>query len=254
MRNRVLGIAALMGATAAAVIVVVMSPGDGPRVTPLREEKTKQERRGDRSEDASPGTRWLVAPAPRSRLPARRIERARSKGARDRERPARRRGRPAAKPRARKYERTRRARSRNPRRPRGRTTPSLPLAVPAPGPASAPPSKPPASAEPARPGQPATQLSNTPETATTSEPRPTKIEIEDGELETELDRVHAQDGRVRLHIHSDQFVVVEVEHHELSRLVPAGGEALLEFDTLSTKGFEIELRRRKGVLVLRLDD
>jgi hypothetical protein len=199
----------LMGATAAAVTVVVMSPGDGPRVTPLREEKTKQEQRGDRDEDAGPGTRWLVSPAPRSRPSARRTERARSKRARDRERSARRRGRPAVRPRVREHERTRRARSGNPRRPRGRTTPSLPLAVPAPGPGSAPPSKPPASAESAPPEQTGTQPSSVPETVAMPEPRAVEIEIEDGELETDLDRVHSHGGHVRLRVRSDQFVVIE---------------------------------------------
>jgi hypothetical protein len=93
-----------------------------------------------------------------------------------------------------------------------------------------------------------------PETASEPEAPPVEIEIEDGELETELDRVHSHDGRVRLLIRSDQFVVVEVEDHELSWSVPAGGEALIEFDTLSTKGFKLKLRRRKGILVLRVRD
>jgi hypothetical protein len=93
-----------------------------------------------------------------------------------------------------------------------------------------------------------------PKTATTPEAQPVEIEIEDGELETELDRVYSRDGHVRLRIRSDQLLIVEVEDHKLSQPVSAGGEALVEFDTNSTKGFEVELRRRKGVLVLRLDD
>lgn len=96
--------------------------------------------------------------------------------------------------------------------------------------------------------------SSVPGTASVPEAPAVEIEIEDGEIETDLDRVRPHDGHVRLRIRSDRFVVVEVEDHDGSWSVPAGGEALIEFDALSTKGFKLKLSRRKGVLVLRLRD
>ena len=47
---------------------------------------------------------------------------------------------------------------------------------------------------------------------------------------------------------------MEVEDHPVIRTVLAGKQELIEFDTRITKGFELELRRRKGVVVLRLED
>jgi hypothetical protein len=99
-----------------------------------------------------------------------------------------------------------------------------------------------------------TQLSSTPSTTAGAETPPVEIEIEDGELESEVDRVHSHGGHVRLHIRSDQLVVIDVEDHELSWSVPAGGETLIEFDAHSTKSFKLDLRRSKGVLVLRIRD
>jgi hypothetical protein len=83
---------------------------------------------------------------------------------------------------------------------------------------------------------------------------PVEVQIEDGDLESEPERIQASDGRVRLQVRSDRFVIVEVEDPELSWPVLAGQETLIEFDTRSTKSYEVELRRRRGALVLRLDD
>ena len=92
-----------------------------------------------------------------------------------------------------------------------------------------------------------------PETTTTPEARPIEIEIENGELETELDHVHSHGGHVRLRIRSNQFVLVKVEDEPI-RQVGAGGDALIEFDSLSTKGLKVELRRSESVLVLLVHD
>jgi hypothetical protein len=80
-----------------------------------------------------------------------------------------------------------------------------------------------------------------------------EIVIEDGEIEEGGNRIPAQSGHVRMLIRSDQLLLVEVEDRALSWLVPAAGEALIEFDT-SEKLFKLELRHRKGGLVLRLSD
>ena len=99
-------------------------------------------------------------------------------------------------------------------------------------------------------GAPPSTLTGGPE----REPEPVEIEIEEGEIESGRGRVRAQNGRVRLQIRSDQALIVEAEDHELSVPILAGADRVVEFDTFSAKDFELELRRHKGVLVLRLDD
>jgi hypothetical protein len=94
--------------------------------------------------------------------------------------------------------------------------------------------------------------SSTPEAPSTPEPA-IELEIRDGELEPDLDRVYAKDGRVRLRVRSDEPVIVDVEDYEPSWSIAAGGEALIEFET-NEKDYEPKLRRRKGVLTLRLSD
>ena len=94
--------------------------------------------------------------------------------------------------------------------------------------------------------------SSVPGTASVPEAPAVEIEIEDGEIETDLDRVRPHDGHVRLRIRSDRFVVVEVEDHDGSWSVPAGGEALIEFDR-SRPRFKLKLIRRKAT-GLRLRD
>jgi hypothetical protein len=257
----VLGIAALLGATAAIVIAVLVSHGDGPRVAPLREETAKREN----ARDEGAGPRWLIDP--HSRPHPRRTERRHKRRARDREQRTRRGGHRAAKPRGRKHELPRRVRVTNPGPLRGRAAPSSPLAVPAPSPSPSSPvavpapapaptllTTPPAAIELAPAEESDIESSNTPETASTPEAHSIDIEIKDGELESQLDRVHPQDGRVRLRIRSDELVIVDVEDYEPSWSIAAGGEALIEFATDVTKGFKLKLRRRKGVLNLRLRD
>jgi hypothetical protein len=87
-----------------------------------------------------------------------------------------------------------------------------------------------------------------------SEPAIQAIEIEDGKLEDDVDRVRSSNGHVRLRIRSDELVLVEVEDSNKKWLVPASGETLIEFDWSSRKGAKLDLRHRKGVLVLRVRD
>jgi hypothetical protein len=80
-----------------------------------------------------------------------------------------------------------------------------------------------------------------------------EVVISDGEIEHGNNRVRSRDGHVQLRVRSDQLLLVEVEDRALTWLVPAAGDALIEFDT-SEKAFKLELRHRKGGLVLRLRD
>jgi hypothetical protein len=80
-----------------------------------------------------------------------------------------------------------------------------------------------------------------------------EIEIEDGELEDDVKRVKSADGHIRLRIRSDELVLVDLDDSTRTWLVPAHGEALVDFDT-STKSFKLELHHHGGMLVLHLRD
>jgi hypothetical protein len=253
----VLGIAVLIGALAVTAIVVLVSQaGDDIRATPLRDDTKKPQQRSQQGQEAGPSVPSVVtlSPRSRSRSTARRGARERSRRARNRRHAAGTGGSPLAVRDVRNDDRPRHSRPWNPEPPKGRAVPPSPPALPAP--AHGPPSlsTPAAPAGPAPPKHAGPQPSNTPETVPAPKPHPVEIAIEDGELESELDRVHPIDGHIRLRIRSDQLVIVEVESHKLSQTVRAGGEALIEFDTLSRKSFKLELRRRKDVLVLRVRD
>jgi hypothetical protein len=127
------------------------------------------------------------------------------------------------------------------------------VATPAPDPAPLVLTTPPAAIEFAPAEESDIRPSSTPETSPTSEAPAVEIVIRDGELGPDLDPVYAEDGRVRLRVRSDEPVIVDVEDYEPSWSIAAGGEALIEFET-SEKSFELKLRRRKGVLTLRLRD
>jgi hypothetical protein len=81
-----------------------------------------------------------------------------------------------------------------------------------------------------------------------------EIEIEDGEIEDDVERIRSGDGHVRLRIRSDELVLVEVEDIPRTWLVPAHGEAVIEFDISSPKGAKLELHHHKGLLVLHVRD
>ena len=259
-----LGIAALVGAAVAIVVAVVVSRADN-HVTPLREETPKPEKRSEPGEQAGPIRPWLK-PVPRSRA-ARRRERRHGKQVRERKRHARREGRPATKPRPGRRAKRVRVRLTRPAPRRRRTGAPPPLAVSTPGPALVAPlavpapdpgpialDEPPAAVEPAASAESTVQPSSPPETAPTPGADAVAIEIEDGKLETDIDRVYPRDGRVRLLVRTDELLVVDLEDYEPSWSIPAGGEALVEFDASSSKGFKLKLRHRKGVLVLRISD
>jgi hypothetical protein len=243
----VLGIAAFVGATAATVAVVVISHGDDPKVKPLEENTAKPEHR-----PGNGGEPWFTTPDRRS-LPQAPASEARRRRARDRSAH----GKSRTKPRGPRHEIAARSRTGGAEAPLVRNVSASPPAVARPAPASPPPSAPSVPATPApTEEQSEREPRSTPEATPQPAPerRPVEIEIDDGELETDVDRVHPQDGQVRLHVRSDALVVVDFDDQELSRPVPAGGEATFVFDTLSTKGFKVGLVRRNGLLVLRVYD
>jgi hypothetical protein len=127
------------------------------------------------------------------------------------------------------------------------------VAVPAPAPAPLVLTTPPAAIEVAPAEESDIRPSSTPDTPSTPEALAVEVEIRDGKLEPDLDRVYAQDGRVRLRVRSDEPVIVDVEDYEPSWSITAGGEALIEFET-DEKDYKPKLRRRKGALILRLSD
>jgi hypothetical protein len=248
----VLGIAAFIAAATATVVVVLISQGgDPPHVTMLRETPTKAQQHGEQGGDDG---QWLDGPVPHSQVPAHRSERERGGRGRRHELRPQQGGSRAARP---VHEiGTGGAGSviRRPARvPAAPVAPSpVPVPKPAPGPTSSPalPSPSPAPAPTEKSGG---KEGSAPETKKQAG-RPIEIVIEDGELETDIDRIQADNGHVRLHIRTDELLVVDVEDHGLSRPIPAGGEAWFEFDTGSTEGYEVQLRHRKGLLVLRLSD
>jgi hypothetical protein len=119
-------------------------------------------------------------------------------------------------------------------------------------PSNPPPSSEPVSDETAKePGDRDPDTHSVPDTPAGSDLQ--EIVIEDGEIEHGGNRVQVHEGHVQLRIRSDQLLQVEVEDRPLSWLVPATGEQVIDFDT-AEKSFKLELRHRKGGLVLRLQD
>jgi hypothetical protein len=244
-----LWIAALAGVAAATVLVVLVShTGNRDRVTPLREGKTSAKPRGERRSESGLETGSLIAPGIRPR-PAGRPEEGRAD---DRTGGSRRpQGGSAANGRVRKHEGIRPVQSTSPKEHGRRAVQPPAIAIPvaiAPSGSSAPAA--PAEHTPSQRGgdQPAP-----PQTATPAEDQ-VEIEIRDGELKTATDRIRSHGRHLTLRVRSDQFVIVEVEDSELSWPVLADKDTLITLDTHPKKHFEIELTRRGGVLVLRLDD
>jgi hypothetical protein len=81
-----------------------------------------------------------------------------------------------------------------------------------------------------------------------------EIEIEDGEIEEDVERIRLSDGHLRLRVRSDEAVLVELGDSIRTWLVPAHGESLIEFDFPGEKNAKLDLRKRKGLLVLRIRD
>ena len=257
-----LGIAALVLATALAVIAVLLARDDDPtRVTPLREETTKLPERGSKyREGPVPGIAWAAKPRQGAAAASSSGKRPRNRdGAGTGGHPAAREGRPTAKRHDDEGKQPRRARTPDGRPPRSPAAPPAPVA-PAPAPVSIPAGDaPPGATSPAPAPSPITQPDSEP--ADDAEPGPAPkaqapeivIEIAGGKLASKLRDVRPQGGHVRLRVRSDELVIVEVEGLHLSQLVMGGRETLIELDSLSSKKYEVELRRRKGVLLLLLE-
>jgi hypothetical protein len=245
-------------AVAAAVLILLLSQGgDDPKVTPLRENAAQH---GTDSDGA------LAGPLTEFRPPVR------GGWGRDLTGGKPRKGKPKSS-----HRRTA-SRENGPRhelifRPsrvlpkkkshRRRIIPTPLPTIPAPQPVSAPaaPAQPPAgmvgpsSPTEAPATQPITPSNDTPdEDARPVEVAAQLIEIEDGELESDVKRVKPVDGHIRLRIRSDALLLVDVEDSARTWLVPAHGEALVEFDTSSPESFKLELHHHKGMLVLHLRD
>ena len=259
-RNRALGIAALFVAVAAAVVILLLSQGgDDPKVTPLRENAAQHQTDGNGS-PALPLTRFRPpVPVPGARDSARAV---REHGKDDRKSSTR---RTASRENGIRHERIFRPSRAVPRKKahRRRTIPASPPGATAPQPVSAPaaPAQPPAEAGgPSSPTEPPATRPKSPSNDTSDEDaRPAEvatqvIEIEDGEIEDDISRVKPSDGHVRLRIHSDELMLVDLEDSFRTWLVPAGVETLIEFDASSSKSFKLELHHHKGMLVLHLRD
>jgi hypothetical protein len=247
----VLGIAALLGAMVTiALLILLTQDGETQRVKPLPKDTATHQRGGDEGGEVVLGDPWIGGSSSRSRNRARKGKRhgrtdtggatLLALSADDRK-------------------------TRN-HRPSG--APRTPVAQPIspPGPTVPGPSGPPA--QPVSPGTPpsssepvSTEPVDDPDNDPISPSAPDThldasdvqgVVIEDGEIGHGSNRVQSHGGHVRLRIRSDQLVLVEVEDRAL-RLVPAGGDALIEFGT-SEKSFKLELRHRTGGLVLRLRD
>lgn len=256
-RNRALGIAALLVAVAAAVVILLLSQGgDDPKVTPLRENAASH---------GTDGNGPMAGPLTEFRPPVRggwggdltggsRGEGKRKDSAR----------RTASHHTEIKHERIFRPSRAIPRKKahRRRTIAAPAPSVTAPQPVSAPaaPAQPPANAvAPSSPTvAPATQPDIPPNDTSDEDARPVEvaaqvIEIEDGEIEDDVNRVKSSDGHIRLRIKSDELLLIDLEDTPRTWLVSAGAETVVEFDT-STKSFRLELHHHKGMLVLHLRD
>lgn len=244
-----LWIAVLVGALAAAGTVVLLSNSpDGPHVRPLREEKTSGKSRRDRGREISRDAGLqALPPAPRQNAGGR------SKPGRRHELAPLQKVGPSAKPRV-TSQRIRRARSTNPGEARKQVGPAPAYVIPAttPVPATpAPPSDPSPPVVPARSEETVTETGK-PDTVKLPQARVLELVIADGHLKPDLDHIDIDDGPVTLHIRTDQSVTVQIEG-EKPKSIPAGGEALITLDA-AKETFEVELTRRKGVLILRVED
>jgi hypothetical protein len=251
----VLGFAALVGAMVTVVLLIVVThDGETPRVKPLPKDTATHQRGGDDGGEVVLGDPWIGGSARPSKDGAQS-----SRGSREHRGNGT--GGAALGVVSADDHQSRRNGSNTPRRPAPQPiSPRLPTV---PGP----------SGPPAQPTSPATTTPSServstepPEEPEDRDPDPPsvpstpsdvsnlrEIVIEDGEIEEGGNRIQVQSGHVQVRIRSDQLLLVEVSDRALSWLVPASGEALIEFDT-SEKSFKLELRHRKGALVLRLSD
>jgi hypothetical protein len=213
----------------------------------LREEKTTSKKlRGEGRKSAGSTTGRLVEPARRLPLPRRRAGEARGRAGDTAEKV-----RNAATPDVSKHEGIRPVLSTSAKTHR-RASRSPALVVPLAPPPPAPSNEPSAAPKPTR-LEVGADRSGTPESKTAPGSRRVEIEIRDGELRADLDRVEPGGGYLILHVRSDELVIVEIEDDGLSRPILASGEALITLEARSKGHLELKLVHRKGVLVLRVD-
>jgi hypothetical protein len=244
-------------AVAAAIVILLLSRGgDDPKVTPLRE---------NAAQHGTDGNGPLAGPLTEFRPPVRGgwgTELTGAKPRKGKHKSSTR--RTATRDHGIRHERIFRPSSVAPKRKAhgGRPILAPPPTATAPQPFSAPaaPAQPPANAVvPSSPVEaPATQPDVTSDDTPDEDARPVEaaaqlIEIEDGEIEDDINRVKSSDGHIRLRIKSDELLLIDLDDTPRTWLVPAGGETVVEFDT-STKSFKLELHHHKGVLVLHLRD
>jgi hypothetical protein len=251
------GIAALLVAVAAAVAILLLSlGGDDPKVTPLRENAAQHQTDGNGA-PALPLTRFRPpVPVPGDRDAA--TDGDRSKG--ERKSSTRRAG---SRGHGVEHERIFRPSRAAPKKKahKRRTIPSPPPSATAPQPVSAPaaPAQPPTEVPPSPIEPRATQPTRPSNDTSDEDARPVEvstqvIEIEDGELDGDVNRIKSTDRHIRLRIRSDELVLVDLEDGFRTWLVPAGGETLIEFDASSSRSFGLDLHHHKGMLVLHLRD
>ena len=80
-----------------------------------------------------------------------------------------------------------------------------------------------------------------------------EIQIEDGDLASGFNFVvYSRGERVRLHVTSDESVVVQIPGYGISQPVAVGGSALIEFDATRTGLYEVKLQGKKKGIILAL--
>jgi hypothetical protein len=224
-------------AVVAAVIIILLSHADKAPIQPIKETTAKAERhKGEALAEKDP----VGKPIPNAPTRTRQIIRRTVKVKRPISAPlAHPRSAPAARRPARKHRRKRARHHRARTRGGHRGAPVTPLAAPTTAPAASPA---PAASAPAPPPAVPAQPAPAPEV------RPVEIQIEDGDLATGFNFVvYSRGERVRLHVTSDESVVVQIPGYGITQPIAAGGSALIEFDATSTGLYEVKLRGKKGI-------
>jgi hypothetical protein len=250
----VVGIAAFVLATATVVLLVLLSQnGDSRQVTPLKEDVKQRSNgaRDERSQSLDPVEPVVIAPDPSAsravKQRARRRGRHHRRAGRRHELPV---SRPASEPRNRKHIGPREIRSGG-----ERSSPIVNAPQPPPQPAPAPAARQAPVELPAVLSPPVkTESESAPQKKAPDQPVEVKtktfeIEIEDGDLDDDdLDDLRGFDGRIRLHVRSDQLLSIDIDGQGIVRHLMAGADTVLELDGLPGKRYELKFRRSKGVL------
>ncbi len=239
--KRTLGFAALVLAVVAAAVVILLSQADEPPVQPIGEETARAERHEGRilAEKDPIGKPIPNAPT-RSRRIAKRVIRIKQRSsaplaAKPRSAP------PRSKRPARRHRRDQTKRHRSRKRSGHEGAPVSPAVAPAPPPPVASPAPPASAPAPPVPAQPVP--------APAPEERPVVIQIEHGKLTSGFNfLVYSRGQRVRLHVTSDESVVVQIPGYGISRPIAPGVGALIEFDATRNGLYEVKLQGKKKKL------